>query len=315
MARSSETRVALPPWPRGYCVAERAAHALQHRRLKQEVPDLGRLASQDLLSKVVHDVTVVAGETGDEPADVGTTLQRQPRQLQGGDPALGALVEQRDVVIVEPQLHRAVEVGRGLLRGEAQVGRPNLDQLTTHPQLRHGQWRIDPGSKDQVQSGWQVLEKEQHLRVDRRRFHDVVVIEHQHQVARQSIEIDDQRRQGRIDRRRGRRQHLPVRCSRTRSPRSATPPPHSSRTTPGRCHLGPKTARRSRLRLLIQSQAIRSTASSFRNRPALTPPSAAFETRIRGDQPAVAAAPHRPAEPADGTCCVSSGPTTRCTPA
>ena len=48
------------------------------------------LALQHLLDEVVDDVPVVAGEAGDEAGDVVAALHRQRRQLQRGDPALGA---------------------------------------------------------------------------------------------------------------------------------------------------------------------------------------------------------------------------------
>ena len=48
------------------------------------------LALQDLFDQVVDDVAVVAGEAGDEAGHVVTTLHRERRQLQRGDPAFGA---------------------------------------------------------------------------------------------------------------------------------------------------------------------------------------------------------------------------------
>jgi len=65
----------LPPSPFSDRVAERAGEALEDRGLKQEVPDVAGLAGKHLLGEVVHDVVVVAGETGDEGAGVGSTLQ------------------------------------------------------------------------------------------------------------------------------------------------------------------------------------------------------------------------------------------------
>ena len=63
----------------------------------RKLAHLRRLARQHLLDQVVHDVAVVAGERGDERADVGTSLHGQRGQLQRGDPPLGARLQRRDV--------------------------------------------------------------------------------------------------------------------------------------------------------------------------------------------------------------------------
>ena len=160
MARSSATSVALPPSPSGDGVAQRAGEPFEDRGLEQEVADVGGLAGEHLLGEVVDDVAVVAGETGDERAGVLAALHRQRGQLQRGDPAFGACLERGDVALAQPQTHRAVEVGRGLLGGEAQVGGADLDQLTACPQLGQRQRRVGPGGEDDVQLRRLVLEQE-----------------------------------------------------------------------------------------------------------------------------------------------------------
>ena len=76
------------------------------------------LALQHLLGQVVDDVAVVAGEPRDEAGDVVAALHRQRRQLQRGDPALGAVLQRLDVArAVSVQAHHAVEVGRRPRRG------------------------------------------------------------------------------------------------------------------------------------------------------------------------------------------------------
>ena len=166
------------------------------------------LAGQHLLGEVVDDVAVVAGEPGDERAGVVAALHRQRGQLQGGDPALGALVQRRDVALGQREAHRAVEVGRGLLGGEAQVGGPHLDQLAACPHPRQRQRRVGPGGEHQVQLRRQVLEQERHPVVHLGRLDEVVVVEDQQQVLRPSVEVVEQRGERRLGRRRGRRQQL-----------------------------------------------------------------------------------------------------------
>ena len=67
------------------------------RRLEQEAPHLGALAVEHLPDEVVEDEAVVAGELGDEAGDVLSALHRERRELQRGDPSLGASFEHLDV--------------------------------------------------------------------------------------------------------------------------------------------------------------------------------------------------------------------------
>ena len=71
---------------------------LEDRRLQQEAAHVLRLTLQHLLDQVVDDVAVVPGEAGDEGGDVVPALHRQRRQLERGDPPLGAPVQGGDVV-------------------------------------------------------------------------------------------------------------------------------------------------------------------------------------------------------------------------
>ena len=80
-------------------IAQRAAQPVQDGGLQQEVPDLVGLALQHLLDQVVDDVAVVAGEAGDEAGDVVAPLHRQRRQLERGDPPLGAPLQRGDVLL------------------------------------------------------------------------------------------------------------------------------------------------------------------------------------------------------------------------
>ena len=171
-------------------VAQRPAQPAQHGRAEQEVLDVGRLALDDLLDQVVDDVAVVPGEAGDELGGVVASLHRQRGELEGGDPALGATLERGDVAApVSSQAHRLVEVGRGLLGGEAQVGGADLDQLAARPQPRQRQGRVGPAGDHQVQLRREVVEQEGHRVVDLARLDDVVVVEDQHDVPVDGAEV------------------------------------------------------------------------------------------------------------------------------
>ena len=78
-------------------IAQRAAQPVQDGGLQQEGPDTVGLTLQDLLDQVVDDVAVIAGEAGDEAGDVVSTLHRERRQLERGDPALGASLQRGHV--------------------------------------------------------------------------------------------------------------------------------------------------------------------------------------------------------------------------
>ena len=74
-----------------------------------------------------------------KPADVLPSFDRQRGQLQGGDPALRASLQRRDIVGGQVQAHHVVQVRRRLVRGEAQVGGTDLDELAACSQARQGQ--------------------------------------------------------------------------------------------------------------------------------------------------------------------------------
>ena len=140
------------------------------------------LPSQHLLDQVVDDVAVVAGEAGDEAGDVVAALHRQRRQLEGGDPPLGAPLQRGHVRCGELQAHHPVEVRHGLLGREAQVGGAELDQLASGSQPGQRQRRVGSAGNDQVQPRRHMVEQERHPLLHLGRIDDVVVVEHQHDV-------------------------------------------------------------------------------------------------------------------------------------
>jgi hypothetical protein len=77
------------------------------------------LPLQDFLDQEVDDVAVVPGEAGNEPGDVVTALHGERRQLECGNPSFGARLERCDILCPQRQSHHPVEIGRGLVGGEA----------------------------------------------------------------------------------------------------------------------------------------------------------------------------------------------------
>ena len=96
-------------------IAQRTAQPAQDGGLQQEGVDTFGLTRQHLLGQVVDDVTIIAREAGDEAGDVVSALHRQRRQLERGDPALGAPLQRGHVPRRQPQAHHLVEVRRGLV--------------------------------------------------------------------------------------------------------------------------------------------------------------------------------------------------------
>ena len=105
-------------------------------------PDMVGLTLQDLFHQVVDDVAVVTGEARDEARDVVAALHRERRQLERGDPALGAPLQRGDVARGQVQPHHLVEVRGGLVGREAQVGGTDLDELAPRAQASQRQRRV-----------------------------------------------------------------------------------------------------------------------------------------------------------------------------
>jgi len=181
-------------------VAQGRSEPVQDGGGEQEVADLVGLVVEDLLDEVVHDVAVVAGEPRDERRRVLAAPQRDGRQLQRGDPALGAGSQGGDVGRVQVEPGRVTEVMGRLLVGEPQVGRADLRQLAARPQPGQRQRRVGAGADDQAHLGRQSLEQERHARLDLRALGEVVVVEQQVHVVGQHAELVEDVGQDGLDR-------------------------------------------------------------------------------------------------------------------
>ncbi|MNT11871.1 hypothetical protein D3C72_1467760 [compost metagenome] len=108
---------------------------------------------------------------------IAQALHGQPRELEAGDPALGALGQHEDVFGGEVQSQHPVEEGVDGIGGEAKVGGPQLGELAPDSQAGKGQRRVLPGGEDQVQALGLVADQEAEGLVDIGRLDDVVVVE------------------------------------------------------------------------------------------------------------------------------------------
>ena len=189
---------------------------------------------QHLLDEVVEDVPVVAGEPVDEARDVVASLQRDGGELQGGDPALGAVLEGRDLLGCEPHPVASSRYAGGLVGAEPQVDGADLDQLAAHPPPRQRQVGVGPRAEHDVHVRREVVDQEGHTPGDLRVVDQVVVVEHQPDLVGHRGELVEQRGQRRV----GRAGRGPQQLQRAGAePRHGAVPGRSrprSRTTPGR---------------------------------------------------------------------------------
>ena len=122
-------------------VAQRAAEPLQHRGLEQEGTQLLVLPLEHLLSQVVQDVTVAAGERGHEGGGIVVPAQGQRGQRQPRRPALGPGPQRRHRRIRQRRRH-VLEQLPGLRGPEPQLGRAHFGQLAAGPQPGQRQRRV-----------------------------------------------------------------------------------------------------------------------------------------------------------------------------
>ncbi|MNO71795.1 hypothetical protein D3C76_627180 [compost metagenome] len=125
----------------GQRIAQRHGEAVEHAGLQEELAALVALPGQHVFGQVFGQLQMGAGEGGDELALLAAALQRQSRQVQGGDPAFGTLLQRLDLAIGERQVVLVVNERLGFLHAEAQgVGidfqQPAMRAQTAQPEVR-----------------------------------------------------------------------------------------------------------------------------------------------------------------------------------
>ena len=183
--------------------AQRSREAAQDRGLEEEGPDVVALPVQDFVHEVVDDEAVVAGEFGDERRGVVAASAGQGGKLQGRDPAFGTGFEGLHVRGGEIESHRVVQVGRRLLGGEAQIGRPDLEELAPSPQAGERPRWVGPAGDDEVELFREVLDQEDHRLVHCEGLDHVVVVQHEDDLLGECGEVVEQAGDDRFQRRRG----------------------------------------------------------------------------------------------------------------
>ena len=170
-------------------VAQRPGEPVEDRGVEQEAPYVVGLSTEDLVGEVVDDEPVVASEPGDEAGAVVAVAQRERRQLEGGDPPLGACLECCEVRGREVKAVEVVEVAGDLLTREAKVGGADLDELPACPQPGERQRRVGPGADGQPKLRRLVVDEEGHPGRDIDTVSEVVVVEDEGDLTRVHAEL------------------------------------------------------------------------------------------------------------------------------
>ena len=175
-------------------VAQRPGHALEDRGAHQEAALLGGDAVEDLGGQVVADLAVVAGQRGAEVLARRMLAQRQPRELQPRGPALGALLDLRDLLGRELDAERR-EVRAGLVLAEAHLTAADLDELVAGAQARQQRpGRVGARRHGEVDRGRQALDEGDERAVDVLAGHGVQVVEDEDHAAGELAELVDEQR-------------------------------------------------------------------------------------------------------------------------
>ena len=74
--------------------------------MEQKVLDLIGLLAEDLVHQVIHHVAILATKSSDKLGRCARLLQRKPRHLQSGNPALGMPEQTGNRPLGERQTHR-----------------------------------------------------------------------------------------------------------------------------------------------------------------------------------------------------------------
>ena len=175
----------------GQEVGQRAADALQHGRTQQEIADLGRLALEHLGQQVPRDRALAAGELAHEPLGIGMLGERDRRQPQTRRPALGTVVQQRQIRIRERDPGPLQQLAR-LFAREAKSRGPDLGQGTRHAEAMQAERGFRTGYKHDPRLWRQPSEEQLERRQRVGRLQLVQIVDHQHDGPLQRLQIRQQ---------------------------------------------------------------------------------------------------------------------------
>jgi hypothetical protein len=141
-------------------VAQWGREAVQDRGLHQELSVCRLELGQDLALEVVEQVAVVPLQPGDGNLWLGGAADCLRGELEADRPPLGALAEQTARGGVQVGDADRCQQTFGLTRGEGQLWRPDLGELSAPTPSAERQCRVCSACQDQAQRGRQVGDQE-----------------------------------------------------------------------------------------------------------------------------------------------------------
>ncbi len=143
---------------RGEIRAELGGHA----GVQEEAAHVGRLRVEHLGDQVLADVGGLLDHRRHVVGRVVPAHQRPGREPQPGRPPAEPLVQVVDVTLAELDAHRLQQVP-GLVVGEGEVGRPDLQDRVAEPVPVQRQDRVDASDEDDAEPSQRVAEQLVHL--------------------------------------------------------------------------------------------------------------------------------------------------------
>src|SRR2546428_2638662 len=140
-------------------ITEGGAEPFEKRGAQQKVLHLRSLTAQDFIEEIVSDIVMAAAEGSDEVSGIVMVEQRVGSELQAGDPAFGASMQEGTVLWGERESHDLAQVGRCFLRGEAQIAGTQFEQGALAPQARQGERGVLAGGKDEMELRRKMLQQ------------------------------------------------------------------------------------------------------------------------------------------------------------
>jgi len=140
----------LAPLLTRHRIAERSAQALQETGAQQKRLHRLRLPREHLFREVVEHIAMAAGEGREKLRDIRSALQRERGQLQAGNPAFRATLEDGNGFGGQVQPHHSLQKGVHFGGFKAQVTSPDLAELPLCPQPGQWEWGVGAGGQDEV---------------------------------------------------------------------------------------------------------------------------------------------------------------------
>lgn len=136
-------------------IAQVGVELIEYRGLLEKALQVFRQTVENILGEIIGDIAFGAAEFGKKRRPVAVPLQGQHRQVQRGDPALGAPVEQLHFGLGQLQLAHIQQVGPGFGQAQAQILSPEPER----PRLVIEETRLEPGAGNQVDILRQALDQ------------------------------------------------------------------------------------------------------------------------------------------------------------